>query len=118
MVTMSKIPLISSIYNPQNQTQERLIDSFVVRLKTFKKLFKEIEDAKMKVPEQHHLIIGKRGLGKTTLLLRLAYEIEQSEKLKSWLIPVVFNEEEYSIRKLYKFWVRVAEVLEDKEDLY
>ncbi|MFK7982739.1 MAG: ATPase, partial [Saprospiraceae bacterium] len=115
---MSKMPLIASIYNPQNQTKERLIDSFVVRIKTFEKLFKEIEEAKMEVSEQHHLIIGKRGLGKTTLLLRMAYEIEQTPKLNTWLIPVVFNEEEYSIRKLYKFWIRIAELLEEKEDLF
>jgi len=115
---MSKMPLIASIYNPQNQTKERLVDSFVVRLKTFSKLFKEIEEAKMEVPEQHHLIIGKRGLGKTTLLLRLAYEVEQTSTLNNWLIPVVFNEEEYGIRKLYKFWIRIAELLEEKEDLF
>jgi len=118
MNTMSKIPLISTIYNPQNQTKERLIDSFVVRLRTFKNLFNEIDTAKMEVPEQHHLIIGKRGLGKTTLLLRLAFEVEQSEKLNTWLIPIVFNEEEYSIRKLYKFWIRIAELLEEKHDLF
>ena len=115
---MSKMPLVASIYNPQNQTKERLIDSFVVRIRTFNKLFKEIEEAKMEVPEQHHLVIGKRGLGKTTLLLRLAYEVEQTPTLNTWLIPVVFNEEEYSIRKLYKFWIRIAELLEEKEDLF
>ena len=113
---MSKLPLVASIYNPQNQNREQLIESFVVRIKTFKKIFKEIAEAKMKHPEQHYLIVGKRGMGKTTLLLRLAYEIEKTPKLNSWLIPLVFNEEEYSIWKLYKFWIRAADLLEDKEE--
>ncbi len=95
-----------------------VFNSFVVRLKTFNKLFREIEEAKMAVPEQHHLIIGKRGLGKTTLLLRLAYEVEQTSKLNTWLVPVVFNEEEYGVRKLYKFWIRIGELLEEKDDLF
>lgn len=115
---MSKLPLVASIYNPQNQNREQLINSFVVRLNTFKKLFHEIEGAEMKFPEQHYLIVGKRGMGKTTLLLRLSYEIENTPKLNNWLIPLVFNEEEYSIWKLYKFWIRVAELLEDKEENY
>ena len=70
-------PLVAKIYNPQNQDRQQLIDSFVVRIKTFKKLFKEISSADMKYPEQHYLILGKRGMGKTTLLLRLAYEVEK-----------------------------------------
>ena len=48
----------------------------------------------MEHPEQHFLIEGKRGMGKTTLLLRLSYEIENDAKLSEWLIPLVFNEED------------------------
>ena len=108
-------PTVAYIYNPQNQTKEELINSYVVRLKTFQKLFKEIKTSKMEHPEQHFLIEGKRGMGKTTLLLRLSYEIENDAKLSEWLIPLVFNEEEYSIRKLFKFWERIAELLGRKE---
>ena len=109
-------PKIDFIYNPDNQSKEELIDGFVVRLQTFKRLFADIKSAKMKSPEQHYLIEGKRGMGKTTLLLRLGYEIENNKKLNSWLIPIVFNEEEYSIRKLYKLWERIANLLEEKNE--
>lgn len=115
---MSKMPLVATIYNPQTQSRESLIENFVVRIKLFKKLFKEIETSKMQHPEQHYLLVGKRGMGKTTLLLRLAYEIERTNSLNERLLPLVFNEEEYGIRKLYKFWVRVAELLEGKSSLF
>lgn len=108
--------LVAHVYNPDNQTKEGLIDSFVVRLGMFQKIYKEIEEADMKHPEQHLLIEGKRGMGKTTLLWRLAYEIENDSKLNSWLLPIVFNEEEYGISKLFKLWERIAELLEDKSD--
>ncbi len=111
-------PTIDFIYNPDNQTKEQLIESFVVRQKTFQRLFADIKEAKMNSPEQHYLIEGKRGMGKTTLLLRLGYEIENDENLSPWLIPVVFNEEEYSIRKLYKLWERIAMLLEEKNQKF
>jgi DNA-binding transcriptional regulator GbsR (MarR family)/TPR repeat protein len=108
-------PTIDFIYNPDNQTKEQLIDSFVVRLKTFERLFSDIREAKMESPEQHYLIEGKRGMGKTTLLLRLGYAVENEESLNSWLVPIVFNEEEYSIRRLYKLWERIAILLAEKD---
>ena len=109
-------PRIDYIYNPDNQTKDQLIESFVVRLKTFQRLFADIKNTRMQAPEQDYLIEGKRGMGKTTLLLRLAYEIENDPELNSWLVPVVFNEEEYSIRRLYKLWERIASLLEAKDD--
>ena len=80
-------PRIAALYNPQNQSKTELINEFAVRQKTFENLFKAIKEAKMEVPEQHYLILGRRGMGKTTLLLRLAYEIENDPTLNSWLIP-------------------------------
>lgn len=114
MTTNTDKTRIAAIYNPQNQTKTQLIESFVVRQKLFHKLFKAIKEAKMEVPEQHYLIQGRRGMGKTTLLLRIAYEIENDPVLNSWLIPVIFNEEEYGIRRLFKLWERIMELLEQR----
>lgn len=104
---------VANIYNPQNQTKEQLIEGFVARENTFQKLLKVIKEAKMDVPEQHYLVLGRRGMGKTTLLMRLYYAIEDDKEL-DWLIPLVFNEEEYGIRRLFGFWERILELLEDK----
>ncbi|MEM9885608.1 MAG: tetratricopeptide repeat protein [Bacteroidota bacterium] len=109
-----KMPSVGSIYNPAIMSREELIDRFVVRHKKFRSLYREIKDSKMEVPEQHLLIEAQRGMGKTTMLLRLAYEIERDEALHAWLIPVIFNEESYGITRLFKLWERVAEYLEEK----
>lgn len=111
---ISTRPTVATLYNPQIQSKEQLVEGFVVRQQLFQSLFKEIKEAKMAVPEQHYLIIGRRGMGKTTLLLRLAYEIENDPDLNARLIPLVFNEEEYGVRTLFKFWERVMELLEEK----
>lgn len=113
MVTINKT--ISYIYNPDNQSKEQLIDNFVVRGDLFKRIFTEIKTTKGNFPEQHYIIEGKRGMGKTTMLLRLSYEIENDPDLNTWLIPLVFNEEEYSINTLFKFWERVAVLLEEND---
>jgi TPR repeat protein/DNA-binding transcriptional regulator GbsR (MarR family) len=106
-------PLVATIYNPHNQSKAELIAGFVVRKKFFDKIFRDIQTSTMQRPEQHYIIQGLRGMGKTTMLLRIAYEIENTEGLKNWLIPVVFNEEEYGISSLSDLWERVAELLEE-----
>ncbi len=105
-------------HNPRNQSKDQLVKGFVVRLSIFKRLYREIKDGDMKYPEQHILIEGKRGMGKTTLLLRLKYEIEQDETLNQWMIPIIFNDEEYGIRTLYKLWERLVELLEDDSSVF
>ncbi|MCC7319288.1 MAG: hypothetical protein IT219_12210 [Bacteroidales bacterium] len=114
MTTIPENFRVAAIYNPQTQSKTQLIENFVVRQKTFQRLFSEIKEAKMEVPEQHYLIQGRRGMGKTTLLLRLAYEVENDAELNTWLVPVVFNEEEYGIRRLFNFWERILELLAQK----
>ncbi len=106
---------VASIYNPKNQSPGELIEHFIVRKRLFEKLFADIKSAKMTYPEQHYLLEGKCGMGKTTLLLRLAYAVENDPELSQWLIPINFNEEEYSIRKLFRFWERLLQMLADKE---
>lgn len=102
---------VAAIYNPQNQDKNQLIEGFVVRQKIFQRLFNTIKEAKMEVPEQHYLLLGRRGMGKTTLLLRLAYAIEDDPDVNTRLIPLVFNEEEYGVRRLFNFWERIMELL-------
>ncbi len=105
------------IYNPANQSPNELIENFVVRTKIFADIFEDIKNSEMKHPEQHYIIQGVRGQGKTTLLLRLAYEIKRDKKLKAHLIPIVFNEEQYNVSRLYKLWETVAEYLEEDSEI-
>ncbi len=106
---------VACIYNPRNQSPKELIEHFVVRQKIFEKIFEDIRTSTMKYPEQHYMIEGKRGMGKTTLLLRLAYAIEHDPKMSQWLLPLNFNEEEYSVRKLFRLWERIIQLMEDRD---
>ncbi len=104
-----------SIYNPANQPAEEIISNFVVRLKEFEELFNAIKNDKMKKPPQHFIIQGQRGYGKTTLLLRINLEIKNDPELNTWLIPVMFDEETYSVHTLAKLWEEVIDILESEE---
>lgn len=115
---MANQQLIANLYNPQSQSRQELIDGFVVRLDTFQKLYREIEDADMQTPPQHLLIVGQRGMGKSTMLLRLSYEVENDPALNSWLIPIVYSEEQYQVNTLAKLWEETAKHLEEKDSSF
>ena len=111
-------PLIATIYNPHNQSKEALIAGFIARRQKFERLFRDIRDASMTKPEQHYLIQGVRGTGKTSFLLRIVYEIENTSELRERLIPVVFNEEEYGIGSLADIWERTAKYVEEDDGAF
>jgi len=104
------------LYNPNNLTEKELIDRFVVRKNEFVKILKDIKNSDMKYPEQHYIIEAQRGYGKTTLLKRLYFEIKRDEELNERFIPVIFPEEQYNIRRLFKLWEVAAHHLEIESD--
>ena len=73
--------LVANLYNPHEQNREHLIEHFAVRRETFTELYHDLKTADMTPPIQHYLIEGQRGTGKTTLLLRLSYELEKRSGL-------------------------------------
>lgn len=109
---MSPTNMMSFVYNPDNQTDEELRDRFVIRTQEFKCLLADISDTDLAHSPQHYLIIGQRGTGKTSLLLRLKSEIQQHADLTP-LLAVQFAEEQYGIFDLCGLWEKVAEALED-----
>ena len=111
-------PLVATIYNPHTQSKEALIAGFIARRQKFERLFRDVRDAPMIKPEQHYLLQGIRGMGKTTFLLRIAYEIENTPDLRGRLIPIVFNEEEYGIGTLADVWERTARYLEEADNSF
>ena len=56
-------------------------------------------------PCQHMMLIGPRGMGKTTLGLRFLYAIEDNPELRDHWQPVAFHEESYGIVTLADFWI-------------
>ncbi len=88
-------PFTLLLYNTQNLPKEIVKQDFVIRRKQYQSIWNDICTAKMAHPEQHFIVQGLRGSRKTMLLLKLAYAVEEHEQLKTWLIPVLFKEEEY-----------------------
>ena len=105
--------IVNFLYNPDRKGKQQLIAEFVVRQNVLKDITDDLEDSPMRTPEQHYLLVGQRGTGKTTLLNRIKYAVEDSDKLKTWLIPIIFSEEQYNISELANLWENIAQVLED-----
>lgn len=104
--------LETTLYNPQEKSKEDLIRDFVIRNSEFEQIFKEIKTSDFTLPKQHYLIIGQRGMGKTTLMMRLKFEIEDEKKLAN-IIPIILKEEHYAIHQLSDLWIQIGEQLED-----
>ena len=108
------------IYRPQQKSEQELTNDFVIRLIEFKRLMDSIGNDSIGSIPQHILLQGKRGMGKTTLMYRVFYEVQKT-KAESKILPVIFNEEQYSVRTLYKLWEQIASYLEEEkgyEDLF
>lgn len=110
---------VANLYNPHEQSQQQLIESFVARQDIFRDVYHAIRGFDPEQPGPHFLLEGQRGMGKTTLLLRLSYALEQDTELRSWLIPLVFKEEAYyGIRRLFHLWENVMRELEDSAHVF
>ena len=101
------------LYNPDRKAKNDLIAEFVVRTDIYVEIMNDLERSKMTSSEQHYILVGQRGTGKTTLLNRIKYGIEDSGKLKNVVIPILFSEEQYNISELVNLWETVAQQLED-----
>ncbi len=99
------------LYNPDQKSKQQLIAEFVIRRKEFDNLMKGLETATPRTSPQHYLVVGQRGMGKTTLLLRVKYAVEDHPQLNKWLIPIRFSEEQYQIARLDRFWEEIADHL-------
>lgn len=111
MLNINKM-IENTLYNPASLSEEKLIENFIVRTDVFEQIFSGIKEFDVN-NSKHHLIQGQRGMGKTTLLLRLKYEIERDEKLSAKVIPVFFNEESYDVNSLSTLWEKLLKYLDD-----
>ena len=92
------------LYNPAQLAPDELKASFIARRETLEELLRVIRQEKPGQPCQHFLLIGPRGMGKTTLGLRFLLSIEEDPELAASWQPVAFDEESYGIGDLADFW--------------
>ena len=93
------------LYNPAQLTPDELKASFVAREDTLAEMLRLIGEQPPGRPCQHVMLIGPRGMGKTTLGLRFLHEIGDTPDLAACWQPVAFYEESYEIGDLADFWL-------------
>ena len=111
-------------YNPGFLTDDELVASFRVRTAEFEMLVETLREC-TGASNPHQIVIGPRGSGKTSLLLRVAAEARRDAALAALCFPVVFAEESYEVATAGEFWLecltqlaaRAAPYREDEPDL-
>ena len=93
------------LYNPAQLTPEELKASFVVREDCLAEMLRILGEQAPGRPCQHMLLIGPRGMGKTTLGLRFLHAVKETPDLAADWQPVPFHEESYGIGDLADFWL-------------
>ena len=91
-------------FNPGFLTDDELVASFCVRNAEFEMLVEVLRDC-TRASNPHQIVIGPRGSGKTSLLLRVAAEVRRDDGLAARCFPVVFAEEIYEVATAGEFWL-------------
>jgi hypothetical protein len=113
---MKHIPLTKiGFFNPGRLSDEEIEQFFITRIPFFQYLFEKIVSERSKSIPQHYLVIGQRGMGKTSLLMRIAAELRKDPFIKKF-IALSFPEEQYNVDRLSKFWLNCLDALADALD--
>ena len=106
-------------YNPGFLSDDELVASFCVRTHEFESMIEVLRGCTGN-SNQHQIVIGPRGSGKTSLLLRVAIEVRRDTDLAADFFPIVFAEESYEVGTAGEFWLeclaRLAIQAPERED--
>ena len=106
-------------YNPGFLSDNELVASFCVRTHEFESVTEMLRGCTGN-SNQHQIVIGPRGSGKTSLLLRVAAEVRRDPDLAAGFFPIVFAEESYEVGTAGEFWLeclaRLAIQAPERED--
>ena len=101
---MSNVTAPARKYNPGFLTDEELVACFCVRTAELDLLLDVLRTCTGS-SNPHQIVIGPRGSGKTSLLLRVAAEVRRDPALATRCFPVVFAEESYEVATAGEFWL-------------
>ena len=102
-----------AFYNPSLLKDEDFLAGFVARLPLVEKILARLGEVKPRGLAQHRLIVGQRGMGKTSMLRRIALGVREQPDLAAVLLPLTFREEQYNVHNLHVFWCNCLDALGD-----
>jgi Flp pilus assembly protein TadD/predicted ArsR family transcriptional regulator len=97
------------VYNPQSLSKTEALAQFHARQAAYLSLMDILREER----PSHVLIIGTRGMGKTTLLQRVRYGVEEDAELNSRYLVLAFPEEQYNVNRLHRFLLNAVDALAD-----
>lgn len=100
-----------TLYNPARLGDDSFVAGFIARQEILRQLLNLLRSIDANAAGKHVLIVGARGLGKTSLLRRLAIGVAQDTALARHYIPLRFREEQYNVLTLEDFWGNCCEAL-------
>lgn len=100
-------------YNPGRCRPEELEATFVAREAVLHDIVHTLARRSESEANQHFLIIGPRGIGKTNLLIMIRRRVEA--ELSDSYVPLQTAEEEYSIASLRDFFAKALDLLLERE---
>ena len=95
------------VQNPGFLSDEQRVAQFVARAWELEDLVEVVQSSGESEVNQHVLVLGPRGAGKSTLVQRLAAEVRRSPSLRRMFTPVVLSEEVYGATSLGELWLEV-----------
>lgn len=103
--TESGRPRLRKFHIGTGQSDQEIIDQFVVRQNELKTILEVLEGNIGAESCQHLLVVAPRGRGKTTLLVRVMAELRTNDRLSPSLLPIRLMEESQEIFNLADFWL-------------
>ena len=103
-------------YNPGFLSNDELVATFCVRTAEYESLIEALRECSGSA-NTHQIVIGPRGSGKTSLLLRVAAEVLRDADLSARFFPIVFAEESYEVSTAGEFWLECVSRLVDQAPL-
>ena len=91
-------------YNPGIWGDEEIIRAFVVHKVELDSILESLRSSG-RSSNQHVLLVGPRGSGKTMLVRRVAAEVRRQASLSASWYPLAFGEEAYQVGTAGEFWL-------------
>lgn len=102
-----------ALYNPRLWNANEVRAYYVARPALLDRIVADLKREDAGNRPQHRLIVGLRGMGKSTLLRRLAIAVEDDAQLNAAWLPLSFPEEQYNVASLSDFWLNCLDALSD-----